>query len=189
MVHHPQVEGQAPLCVDALLARHPLDHRVELDERVERGRQLRRRPRLRLVAELSSFDRLRQRLWSNTAADDFDELELKRKGKPILYAQRERDRWTDRNHKLVKRDAGRILSRLVGATIRGFIDDPLVASKTSEKISGAAEYQAVFTDRAGDKTILTISASGDGASVGALSSARPGAPFRLDRTVLEAWRF
>jgi hypothetical protein len=144
---------------------------------------------LGLLAELSSLERLRQRSWSSTAADDFDEVELKRKGKTVFYAQRERDLWTDRAHKRVKKDAGRLLSLLVGAPIREFLDDEKASREAASELKASTEYQAVFTDRTGQKTILTLSRPGKSELIGALSSERPESPFRLDRAVLHAWDF
>lgn len=137
---------------------------------------------LQMLGVLENFDHLRQiTLLAPYAADDFDEVELFR-GKTLeLYAQREGDSFTDRNHKPVKAKVGELLELLTHARIQTFIDDPAMSQKLSSAVQERPERSIVLKDRHANETRLSLAwqvVQGEEGLYGVVSS-RPGKVFRV----------
>jgi hypothetical protein len=142
---------------------------------------------LKLIREVR-LDRLRQRAWSSQAPDDIDEIDVRRGGKSVFYAQRERTprgvTWTNRGHEPLKVDAGKLIQDLLRAPIQDFVDEPVLAARAASDLTHHPDFEAVFSAREGGH--LTLSVRNQESL--ALCSQRPHAPFRLSPGVMAALR-
>ena len=91
-------------------------------------------PALNMLDLITSIQFLRKKTWTTLTPDDIDEVELRHLGKPILYAQREGDRWTDKNHRLVRKDIETLLNGAINAQTQKMIDDPKQATQLKKQI-------------------------------------------------------
>lgn len=140
---------------------------------------------LEMLDRLTSFESLRLRTWAGLAADDVDEIELRRGGKPFFYAQREGAEWTDRSRKPVRGDVDEWLEAVTHARILAFVDDAAKAGRLRRMIDARPEREALFKDRRGKETRLALGRGPDG-KLYATSSARPKGVFEAYPVALRA---
>lgn len=114
-------------------------------------------PSIGLLNALENFQILRRKIWSSLDSDQVDEIEIFHQGKPFLYAQREGDEWTDRRHKVIrKQNISQLLDDLTSSEALDFIDDAHENSKLINKLRFQALYEARLSDRFGNKLLLTL---------------------------------
>lgn len=111
---------------------------------------------LQMLDLIESYSRLRKKTWTLLAPDDLDEIQLFHRSKPMFYAQREGDQWTDRQHHRIKKDLNGLLQNLVQARITQFVDDPETSKRVLEQIQEAPDYEARLSDRHGKTAKLQI---------------------------------
>lgn len=142
---------------------------------------------LQMLDMAPTFHSLRQpTLLSPLDADDIDEIEIFRKEKPILYAQREGSVWTDRKHRAVRKDIDSWLEKLTHARIREYIDDPSVASKSVSEAAKKPLYSAILKDRHGKPTRVDLfTASGE--AIAHLPSGREPKVFKAFPELIESF--
>lgn len=79
---------------------------------------------LQMLDHLSSFERLRQTRLATFTADDIDQIEVRKAGKPVFYAQRAALDWEDRKNRKLKRSAAvaQALESWTHLQIQDFLD-------------------------------------------------------------------
>jgi hypothetical protein len=144
-------------------------------------------PAVKMLSLIESFQWLRKRSWATLNADNIDEIELSRKGKLLIYAQREGNRWTDRQHRELKQDINSFLINLTATQSDRLVDDATSADRLKKELTANFPYEAKLSDRRGRSTVLKIAkiTAKSQSGVYGSNSARPQAVFALPPSVLQ----
>lgn len=137
---------------------------------------------LKMLEYIPSFESLReQKLLASLVSDDFDEVEIKRKGHKPFYTQRDGSAWTDRHHKPVQKSLNEFLEQWTHMRIEKFIDDPALAPKISKKIEEQPLAQILLRGRNQPEILVRLQwQTLDGTDgLYATTSNRPGSVFRI----------
>lgn len=137
----------------------------------------------RILNLIDSIHTLRNKNWSSIEADDVDEIEFRRKGRSLFYAQRDGNEWTDRRHRPVRKDTETLLSRITDAQAEGLIDNPQKATLLKNWIQNHSVFEVVLTDRGGQSVKLKLMQKER--KVYGVNSERPSAVFELHPKILE----
>jgi hypothetical protein len=141
---------------------------------------------LAMLDQIDSFQFLRNRTWTLLNADDVDEIELLRGGKPFFYAQREGESWTDRAHRPIQRDVNALLSKLTATPLESFVDDATQKAQIEKSGFKQAYSEARLIDRFGKVTSLKTTEL-HGITYG-INSTRPEGLFVMPKAILTAMR-
>ena len=124
---------------------------------------------------IDKLESLRLKTWTAVEADDIDEVEWKRGGKSVFYAQREGSDWKNRQHQKLKQDVSAWLERLTHQRVQNFI------SRSEEGLRTVIErnplQEVVVRDRLGREIRLLLGKKNG--KLFALSSARPNGIFEV----------
>ncbi len=140
---------------------------------------------LQMLEHLTHLSVLRNRLLAGgVGADEIEVIELK--GNSPFYAQREGAKWTDRSHKLLRKNIQAWIEGVAHARVSRFIDDASEAEKGRQAINAHLVAEIKLTDSSGKLTAIKVGRAGK--QWVALNSQRPTGVFEIFPEVMRFFK-